>query len=109
MDYFRLTDNPGVGASITTRAFTYVVKTSHTSGSAFANQARRLSSRLLMLLMLKVATFSGSLSVLSAASYPPLHKRKNGAPTMLVMSARSKARPPRLTLDGYDLRRLRAF
>ncbi len=31
-----------------------------TSGSAFANQARRLSSRLLMLLMLKVATFSGS-------------------------------------------------
>ena len=34
-----------------------------TSGSAFANQARRLSSRLLMLLMLKVATFSGSLSV----------------------------------------------
>src|SRR5271168_124771 len=45
-----------------------------TSGSAFANHARRLSSRLLMLLMLKVATFSGSLSVLSAASYPPLHK-----------------------------------
>ncbi len=27
-----------------------------------------------MLLMLKVATFSGSLSVLSAASYPPLYK-----------------------------------
>src|SRR6202453_1819774 len=33
-----------------------------TSGSAFANQARRLSSRLLMLLMLKVATFSRFLS-----------------------------------------------
>jgi hypothetical protein len=33
-----------------------------TSRSAFANQASRLSSRLLMLLMLKVATFSGSLS-----------------------------------------------
>lgn len=33
-----------------------------TSGSAFANQAVRLSSRLLMLLMLKVATFSESLS-----------------------------------------------
>src|SRR5580698_2030611 len=45
-----------------------------TSGSAFASQARRLSSRLLMLLMLKVATFSGSLFVLSAASYPPFHK-----------------------------------
>jgi len=27
-----------------------------------------------MLLMLKVATFSGSLSVLSAASYAPFHK-----------------------------------
>src|SRR6266851_1394087 len=34
-----------------------------TSGSALANQARRLSSRLLMLLMLKVATFTKSLSV----------------------------------------------
>src|ERR1700678_537838 len=33
-----------------------------TSGSAFANQARRLSSRLLMLLMLKVATLTESLS-----------------------------------------------
>src|SRR5580700_868239 len=32
-----------------------------TSGSAFANQAKRLSSRLLMLLMLKVATFTKSL------------------------------------------------
>ena len=31
-----------------------------TSGSAFANQARRLSSRLLMLLMLKVASFNES-------------------------------------------------
>src|SRR6266851_681290 len=34
-----------------------------TSGSALANQAKRLSSRLLMLLMLKVATFTKSLSV----------------------------------------------
>src|SRR5882757_6148342 len=34
-----------------------------TSGSAFANQARRLSSRLLMLLMLKVATFTKPLSL----------------------------------------------
>src|ERR1700685_3992728 len=34
-----------------------------TSGSALDNQARRLSSRLLILLMLKVATLSGSLSV----------------------------------------------
>jgi hypothetical protein len=34
-----------------------------TSGSAFANQAKRLSSRLLMLLMLKVATLTKSLSV----------------------------------------------
>src|ERR1700726_706411 len=50
-----------------------------TSGSAFANQARRLSSRLVMLLMLKVATFSGSLSVLSAALYPPLHKTQGRA------------------------------
>src|SRR5690348_3486256 len=33
-----------------------------TSGSALANQAKRLSSRLLMLLMLKVATFTCSLS-----------------------------------------------
>src|SRR5579872_5130821 len=33
-----------------------------TSGSAFANQASKLSSRLLMLLMLKVATFIGSFS-----------------------------------------------
>ena len=31
------------------------------SGSALANQSKRLSSRLLMLLMLKVATFTGSL------------------------------------------------
>src|SRR6266576_5568486 len=31
-----------------------------TSGSALANQAKRLSSRLLMLLMLKVATFTKS-------------------------------------------------
>src|SRR5215475_3300519 len=31
-----------------------------TSGSAFANQAKRLSSRLLMLLMLKVATLTKS-------------------------------------------------
>src|ERR1700692_2794291 len=35
-----------------------------TSGSAFANQAKRLSSRLLILLMLKVAPFTKSLSVL---------------------------------------------
>src|ERR1700677_3891855 len=34
-----------------------------TSGSAFANQVKRLSSRLLMLLMLKVATLTKSLSV----------------------------------------------
>jgi hypothetical protein len=34
-----------------------------TSGSAFASQAKRLSSRLLMLLMLKVATLTESLSV----------------------------------------------
>jgi|SRR5882762_3073339 len=34
-----------------------------TSGSALDNQARRLSSRLLMLLMLKVATLTKSLSV----------------------------------------------
>src|ERR1035438_9774008 len=34
-----------------------------TSGSALANQAKRLSSRLLMLLMLKVATLTKSLSV----------------------------------------------
>src|SRR5580692_11724491 len=33
-----------------------------TSGSAFASHASRLSSRLLMLLMLKVATFTKSLS-----------------------------------------------
>src|SRR5437588_11902800 len=45
-----------------------------TSGSAFANQARRLSGRLLMFLMLKVATFTEPLSVLSAASYPLIHK-----------------------------------
>src|SRR6202023_759296 len=35
-----------------------------TSGSALANQAKRLSSRLLMLLMLKVATLTKSLSAL---------------------------------------------
>src|SRR5258708_5822229 len=34
-----------------------------TSGSALANQAKRLSSRLLMLLMLKVATLTESLCV----------------------------------------------
>ena len=33
------------------------------SGCAFANQARRLSSRLLMLLMLKVATLTKPISV----------------------------------------------
>src|SRR5712691_9441894 len=36
-----------------------------TSGSALDNQARRLSSRLLMLLMLKVATLTKSLSVVN--------------------------------------------
>ena len=40
-----------------------------TSGSAFAHQARRLSSRLLMLLMLKVASFNKSLSVPAAADF----------------------------------------
>jgi hypothetical protein len=42
-----------------------------TSGSALANQAKRLSSRLLMLLMLKVATFTRSLSVAVALGAPP--------------------------------------
>src|ERR1700678_1201276 len=41
-----------------------------TSGSALANQARRLSSRLLMLLMLKVATLTKSLSVFAARLVP---------------------------------------
>src|SRR6267143_3572219 len=40
-----------------------------TSGSALDNQARRLSSRLLMLLMLKVATLTKSLSVPAAAGF----------------------------------------
>jgi hypothetical protein len=39
------------------------------------NQARRLSSRLLMLLMLKVATFSGSLSVPVLLGVPRRYKR----------------------------------
>src|SRR5882672_7452208 len=46
-----------------------------TSGSAFANQARRLSSRLLMLLMLKVATFTKTLSVLCFLGVPKRNKR----------------------------------
>src|SRR5580700_11383941 len=66
-----------------------------TSGSAFANQARRLSSRLLMLLMLKVATFSGSLSVLSAASHPPLHKaQRRGTHYVGDVGAIKKPGPP---------------
>src|SRR5277367_285032 len=66
-----------------------------TSGSAFANQARRLSSRLLMLLMLKVATFSGSLSAPSAASYPPLHKTQGqGTPMCEVGAIKRPGHPP---------------
>src|SRR2546429_8663770 len=42
-----------------------------TSGSALANQAKRLSSRLLMLLMLKVATLTKSLSVPVRLGAPP--------------------------------------
>src|SRR5258707_15060589 len=43
----------------------------NTSGSALANQAKRLSSRLLMLLMLKVATLTKSLSVPGPLDAPP--------------------------------------
>ncbi len=46
-----------------------------TSGSALANQAKRLSSRLLMLLMLKVATLTESLCVPAPLGAPP--KRSN--------------------------------
>src|SRR5215472_1854017 len=42
-----------------------------TSGSALASQASRLSSRLLMLLMLKVASFNSSLSTAVALGAPP--------------------------------------
>src|SRR5689334_1090583 len=42
-----------------------------TSGSALLNQAKRLSSRLLMLLMLKVATLTKSLCVLVGLDPPP--------------------------------------
>ncbi len=41
--------------------------------------------------------------MLSAASYPPLHKRKDRPPAMLVMSARSNARatrPQRIRVIG---------
>src|ERR1700721_635783 len=41
-----------------------------TSGSAFASHASRLSSRLLMLLMLKVATFTKSLSAAHLLTSP---------------------------------------
>src|SRR5262249_35187191 len=44
-----------------------------TSGSDLVNQARRLSSRLLMLLMLKVATFTKFLAV---ESHPDQQKEK---------------------------------
>src|SRR5580693_5725456 len=46
-----------------------------TSGSALANQAKRLSSRLLMLLMLKVATLTKFLCVLVALGPPPQRNR----------------------------------
>src|SRR6266403_1559473 len=46
-----------------------------TSGSALANQDKRLFSRLLMLLMLKVATFTKPLSVPVPPGAPP--KRGN--------------------------------
>src|ERR1700680_679864 len=42
-----------------------------TSGSALANQAKRLLSRLLMLLTLKVATLTKSLYVLAPLGAPP--------------------------------------
>ena len=49
-----------------------------------------------MLLMLKVATFTESISVLSASSHPPVHKTQvAGHPYMFVMSARSKGRAMR--------------
>src|SRR5580692_5005674 len=43
-----------------------------TSGSALANQDKGLSSRLLMLLMLKVATLTKSLSVPAPLGRPPI-------------------------------------
>src|ERR1700683_3084933 len=46
-----------------------------TSGSAFASHAKRLSSRLLMLLMLKVATFTKTLSVPVLLGAPKRNKR----------------------------------
>ena len=45
-----------------------------TSGSALANQAKTLSSRLLMLLMLKVAIFNKSLSVPVLSGVPQRNK-----------------------------------
>ena len=48
-----------------------------------------------MLLMLKVATFSGSLSVLSAASYPPLHKTQGRGTHYVGDVGGSKARATR--------------
>src|SRR5689334_18524054 len=46
-----------------------------TSGSAFANQAKRLSSRLLMLLMLNVATLTKSLPVSVLSGCPQKEQR----------------------------------
>ena len=94
-----------------------------TSGSAFANQARRLSSRLLMLLMLKVATLTKPLSLPCSCWFccdksftlpgESLHKSGPARPTnrspapTAQRSPRGSSLCPQLS-QAYEIRKLPA-
>src|ERR1700719_3549988 len=64
-----------------------------TSGSALANQANRLSSRLLMLLMLKVATFTKSLSAPLRPEASPRGTTEFVVPAGIVLSVERNGKP----------------
>src|ERR1700722_5642915 len=61
-----------------------------TSGSALSNQARRLSSRLLMLLMLNVATFTKPLSVPVLLGAPPQKEDTSLCSGWLILTVERK-------------------
>src|SRR5437868_5565601 len=76
-----------------------------TSGSASANQAKRLSNRLLMLLMLKVATLTQSLSV--PLNAPPKREQPNSLFRLALFYWWKEMENPelkhRLVLEGAGL------
>src|SRR5882757_830673 len=64
-----------------------------TSGSALANQDKRLSSRLLMLLMLKVAILTKSLSVLYFWVHPPKRATECVVPAGIILPVERNGNP----------------